>query len=103
MEGIQNVIPVLPIALVSAVMIESDGREMKPFEVKAAVDKLLDDLWSNGATIYYPKKNFDKYIDVALEMMKIRHMVIESDGQLMANQQMTDILTYYANSISHWR
>jgi len=103
MGAIQNVIPVLPVALVSAVMIDSGDKSMTPFEVKTRVDRLVGELKENGAPIYYPRQNFEKYIDMALEMLKIRHMVMESDGSITANPEMMDILTYYENSIAQWR
>jgi glycerol-3-phosphate O-acyltransferase len=103
MGAIQNVIPVLPVALVSAVMLKSGDQERTTFDVKADVDRLINEIKLNGAPIYYPKHSFEKYIEMALEMLKIRHMVVESNGLLKVNSEMIDVLSYYANSIAHWR
>ncbi len=103
MKSIENVIPVLPVALVSTVMIEFQEKEVSIFEIKAGIDRLMEELKSNGALIYYPKHNFEKYTETALEMLKIRHMVLESKSLLKVNPDMVDILSYYANSISHWK
>ncbi|MBU2515776.1 1-acyl-sn-glycerol-3-phosphate acyltransferase [bacterium] len=103
MKSIENVIPVLPVALVSAVMIDFHEKAVSLFEIKAGIDRLIEELKSNGALIYYPKHNFEKYTETALEMLKIRHMVLESDNLLKTNPEMIDILNYYANSINHWR
>ena len=103
MEAIQGVMPVLPVALVSTIMIEAGERTRTAFEVKTEVDRLIDALKSNGAPIYYPKRNFEKYIDMALEMLRIRHMIVETDGRIKANSDMLDVLNYYANSIAQWR
>lgn len=103
MGEIQDVIPVLPVALVSTIMMENGEGASTSFEVKTGVDKLIDSLKTNGAPIYYPKRNFEKYIDMALEMMRIRHMIVEADGQITANPEMVDVLAYYANSIAQWR
>ncbi len=103
MKSIEEVIPVIPVALVSAVMVEFQGQEKTVFEVKAGIDKLMEELRNNGALIYYPKHNFEKYTEMALEMLTIRHMIIKSNERLIANPQMIDILSYYANSIIHWK
>ncbi len=99
---IKEIFPVLPVALVSTVMLASGEQEKSVFEVKADVDRLVDKLKERNARIYFPKHNFEKYIEMALEMLKVRHMVIESNGLVKANSEMNDILSYYANSISHW-
>jgi glycerol-3-phosphate O-acyltransferase len=103
MNSIEEVIPVLPVPLLAAVMSDSPDKKMTVFELKSGIDRLIDELRFNGALIYYPKHNFEKYIEAALEMLKIRHMILKSGSLYQANPDMIDILTYYANSISHWR
>ncbi|MBT4363802.1 MAG: glycerol-3-phosphate acyltransferase [Desulfobacterales bacterium] len=102
MGDIKDIVPVLPVALVSSVMLSSGDQERSVFEVKADVNRLIEKLRANGALIYFPKHNFEKYIEMALEMLKTRHMVIESSGLLKPNSEMSDILSYYANSIAQW-
>lgn len=102
MSSIEEVIPVLPVALVASVIIHFKNEEITLVELKAGIVELIKELKTNGALIYYPKHNFEMYIGTALEMLKIRHMVIESDNMWRANPEMIDILTYYANSILHW-
>lgn len=101
-DTIKKVIPVLPVVLLSRVMLEAEGESLDLFEIKARVSVLIEQLKQKGAPIYYPKHNFEKYIENAMEMMKMRHMLIESDKAIRANPEMADILSYYANSISHW-
>ncbi|MBT4265999.1 MAG: glycerol-3-phosphate acyltransferase [Deltaproteobacteria bacterium] len=101
-KAIEQVIPVLPVVLVSRVMLENEGLPLDLFEIKARVRSLIDHLTQQGAPIYYPKHNFEKYIEMSLEMMKMRHMLLYSEQSIQANPEMTDILSYYANSISHW-
>ena len=38
----------------------------------------------------------------ALNMLKLRHIVIESDGIYKVVPEEYDVLSYYANSIVHW-
>ncbi|MCP4753687.1 MAG: glycerol-3-phosphate acyltransferase, partial [Proteobacteria bacterium] len=60
LDAIRTVIPVLPVALLSTVMVDSQGQEKRAFELKADVDKLIVELRSAGALIYYPKHNYEK-------------------------------------------
>lgn len=103
MTSIEAVVPVLPVPLVSAVMIGFNEEGKTLAEVKDGVDRLVGELKANGAPIYYPKKNFEKYIATALEMLIIRHMLVENEGRYAINPEMIDILTYYANSMDHWK
>ncbi|MFH2131656.1 MAG: 1-acyl-sn-glycerol-3-phosphate acyltransferase [bacterium] len=101
-QSISQVIPVLPVALVSRMMLANEGKSLDLVEIRAGIRSLIEDLTRKGAPIYYPKRNFEKYIEMALEMMKLRHMLLETEGVFRTNPEMTDILSYYANSISHW-
>ena len=103
MLSIQNVIPVLPVALVSSAMLTFEGKPKSLFEIKATIDTMMKEMRSNGALIYFPKHNFEKYTETALEMLVIRHIVIEQDNLYHTNPDMLDILNYYANSIVHWQ
>jgi len=100
--AIERIIPVLPVALISAVMLQDPDKGLTSFEVKLAVNRLTEKLQAQRAYIYLPKYDFEEYIEEGLEMLKLRHMVNESDQQLKANPEMLDILRYYANSIGHW-
>ncbi len=103
MDSIKEVIPVLPVPLLAAVMVDFPGHRMTLFELKSGIDRLIDELRFNGAPIYFPKHNFEKYTEAALEMLTIRHMILKTENLYHTNPRMIDILTYYANSISHWR
>ena len=54
-----------------------------------------------GATVYVTTKSRVETILNALEMLKIRRLVVESEGTYQAAPGEDDILTYYANSIVH--
>ncbi len=103
MASIKKVIPVLPVALVSTVFADFNEEPKSLFEVKSAIDRLINEIRLNGALIYFPKHNFEKYTETALELLKVRHMIFESENLYRANPEMMDILSYYANSIVHWR
>jgi len=102
MSGIKQVIPVLPISLVAAVMKEDDGRGLSAFEVEDLVSRLIGQLQANGAPVYVTRRNRVQTILNALDMLKIRRLVAESDGIYQAVPEEAEILSYYANSIVHW-
>ena len=102
MSGIKQVVPVLPIPLVATVMKEDDGRGLSAFEVEARVNRLIEQLQANGAPVYVTTESRVETILNALNMLKIRRLVGESDGIYKAVPGEDDILTYYANSIAHW-
>jgi glycerol-3-phosphate O-acyltransferase len=102
MSGIKKVVPVLPIPLVATVMKENNGRGLNAFEVEARVNQLIEQLQASGAPVYVTTKSRVETILNALDMLKIRRLVGESDGIYKAVPGEDDILTYYANSIAHW-
>jgi delta-aminolevulinic acid dehydratase/porphobilinogen synthase len=52
--------------------------------------------------VYVTAKSRVETILNALNMLKIRRLVVESEGIYRAAPGEDDILTYYANSIAHW-
>ncbi len=102
MTGIKKIIPVLPIALVATVIREGDVRGLSAFEVENRVNRLITLLLAKGAPVYVTAKGRVETILNALEMLKIRRLVLESDGIYRATPGEDDMLMYYANSIAHW-
>ncbi len=102
MSGIKQVVPILPIPLVATVMKEDDGRGLSAFEVEARVNRLIEQLQASGAPVYVTTESRVETILNALNMLKIRRLVGESDGIYKAVPGEDDILMYYANSIAHW-
>ncbi len=102
MTDIEQIVPVLPISLVAAVIKEDDRRGLSAFEVEDRVNCLILSLQATGAPVYVTTKNRVETILNALEMLKIRRLVVESEGVYRAAPGEDDILSYYANSIVHW-
>ena len=102
MTDIEQIVPVLPISLVATVIKEDHHRGLSAFEVEDRVNRLILRLHAKGAPVYVTTKNRAETILNALEMLKIRRLVVESEGIYRAAPGEDDILTYYANSIVHW-
>ena len=84
-------------------MLETSDIWMNDFDVKVHVHRLIDEIEARNAPIAIPKGTRENIIEVAFNMMKTRRMVEKSSGLFPAAPHMRDVLSYYANSMSHWR
>jgi glycerol-3-phosphate O-acyltransferase len=103
LDSIKAIIPVLPVPLAAFVLMENRDKWMTEFDLKAGIYNLIEDLKAKGATVNIPDKNREETINGAINMLKIRKLIIRHDGHLKADPGMFDILSYYANSITQWR
>jgi glycerol-3-phosphate O-acyltransferase len=103
MGAIQHVVPALPIPLVATVMLESRQKGLGAFEVEARVNQLIEELQGRGAHVHVSSRNRVESILSALNMLELRKLVRELAGIYTAVPEEIDVLTYYANSIDHWR
>jgi glycerol-3-phosphate O-acyltransferase len=102
MRDIEQIVPVLPISLVATVIKEDGRRGLSAFEVEDRANRLISGLQAKGAPVYVTTKNRVETILNALEMLKIRRLVVESEGVYRAAPGEDDILSYYANAIVRW-
>ena len=103
MEAIKQVIPALPVSLVATVMLESDPKGMRAFEVQTQVNRLIADLQDDGAHVYVSTRQPVESILNALNMLVLRRLVQESQGIYSIIPAELGVLSYYANAIAHWR
>jgi len=103
MAGIKQVIPVLPVSLVAMVMKDAGDQELSAFEVEARVNRLIEELQADGVPVYVTTRSRVQTILDALNMLKLRHLVAESEGAYKVAPREHDVLSYYANAIVHWR
>jgi glycerol-3-phosphate O-acyltransferase len=103
MEAIRQSVPVLPVSLVAAVMLESDHSGLSASQVETKVSQLIARLQKQGAHVYFSSENRVESIFNALNILQLRKLVRESDGIYRLVPEEAGLLTYYANSIAHWR
>ncbi len=103
MQDIENVIPILPVALVASVMRASKEDGLSAFEVEARVNEIIEDLNTRNAPVYISSRSRVQTILNALNMLKLRNLVMETGGIYRSAPGEDEILDYYANSIAHWR
>ncbi len=98
---IKAVMPVLPVALMSKVLLEHPQRGLSALELKGRAFELQQELAARGAQLYIPRGDQDYAIEAGLRMLLLRHFVSEENGLYRVVPENRQLLTYYANSISH--
>ncbi len=98
-----NVIPALPVALVSSVFVETGSKSsLSELEIKAAVSDVISTLESKGRHVHIPREDLDYAIGAGMRMLLMRHAIVKDDaGSYAANPEEKILLEYYANSIAH--
>jgi glycerol-3-phosphate O-acyltransferase len=102
MAAIKKAIPILPISLVSTVIRADDRKGLSASEVESQTSRLIQALRSQGAPLYFTSDSRVETIINALNMLRLRRLVMETDGLYQAVVEEDDMLAYYANSIVHW-
>jgi glycerol-3-phosphate O-acyltransferase len=103
MDAIKAVMPVLPVALVSAVFLDAGEREMDLKEIVQRANTMIETLRENRAPILETSSSTrTAAIADAVERMHLRRMLIATEAgfQLAAGEH--PLLHYYANAIVHW-
>jgi glycerol-3-phosphate O-acyltransferase len=103
MGEIRHVIPVLPVALMSEILLANSGSWKSALELKTAALNRIEELKQLGAPIRIPSNTCEAVLGNALDSLEGRRVVDEQDGLYRIEAQASEILGYYANSIAHWR
>ncbi len=102
MDRVGQVIPVVPVAIVAAVLRRQPERRFSPLELAAEAYALLHRLEAAGARVYLPRQDVDYAFTVGLRMLQLRRLVVEDgEGLLRLAPGEEATVAYYANSIAH--
>jgi glycerol-3-phosphate O-acyltransferase len=101
MGQVGRLIPVLPVPLVATVLLAQHERAIDELELKSAVAALVQRLQTADAHLYLPRGDWDYAVSAGLRMLRLRHLVDESNGLYRARAEEAPLLRYYANSIAH--
>ncbi len=99
MARIRAVVPVLPVPVVAAIMLEHDG--VSRAEIAARFSALVGELEARGAHIHMPRSDLDYAVEVGLRLLELRGNLKNEGGRYRINPTDRPILVYYANSIAH--
>jgi glycerol-3-phosphate O-acyltransferase len=101
MSRVGGIVPVVPVPLIATVLLANSPNPISEFELKAAVEQLIEKLEAAGAHVYIPRKDLDYAVTVGLRMLTLRHVVEEKEGLFVGRAPDLPLIRYYANSIAH--
>ena len=103
MSAIEKVVPVLPVALMSEIILDNQNRWCSELELKTKAAKKIRQLREQGAPIDISESACERVLSSALDMLFGRGFVEMEDNLYRAEAESISLLAYYANSIEHWR
>jgi glycerol-3-phosphate O-acyltransferase len=103
MAAISEVVPVLPVSLMSTVFLEAMGTELDILDIEERINRLINELQARGAPVFELSRSAraQDIVD-AIDLMTLRRMVTASGDQFKAVSAEETIMRYYANTIAHW-
>jgi glycerol-3-phosphate O-acyltransferase len=103
MEGVSKVVPVLPVSLVSAVLLETEAEQIEIDAIEERADRLQNSLQAAGApVIEMSRTKWSNVIADAVDFLLLRKVIDISDDKIHILPEEIPILQYYANAILHW-
>lgn len=103
MKNISQVVPVVPVALMSEVLRDNAAAWKSELELKSLCSQRIGQLERAGAPIDISHSALEKVLGSALDALVGRGLVEEKDNLYRMKETETDIINYYANSIAHWQ
>ena len=104
MSAISEVVPVLPVSLMSTIFLEAMDTELDILEIEERTNRLINELQTHGSPVFEMSRSARaQYIVDAIDLMKLRGMVTASGDRFKAVSAEETIMRYYANTINHWR
>ncbi|MEM9044765.1 MAG: 1-acyl-sn-glycerol-3-phosphate acyltransferase [Pseudomonadota bacterium] len=100
MNRVGQVVPVLPVALLSRILVRLET-PIAVLDLKIAAEAELERLHTVGAHSHIPRARLDYAVDVGLRMLLMRGIVEDGSDGLIAVDAERELLVYYANSIAH--
>ena len=103
MNNISQVVPVVPVTLMSEVLMNNAAKWQSKLELKSLCSERIAQLEIAGAPIDISHSALESVLGSALDALTGRGLVEEKDNLYRMKESELDILKYYANSIIHWQ
>ena len=104
MSSIAEVVPVLPVSIMSTVFLEAMDTELNISDIEERSNQLINVLQARGAPVFEMSRLIRAHdIAEAIDLMTLRRMVTVSGEHFKAVSAEKAMLRYYANTIGHWR
>lgn len=101
MRRIGALMPIPAVPLVCAAIQTLDAEYISRERLLERVDHMRESLASDGREVVAPDEPADLVLDRAIEMLWIRHAVVRDRGGFVILPAGRELVSYYANSISH--
>jgi glycerol-3-phosphate O-acyltransferase len=101
MAAVGRNVPVLPMALACTALREAGEAGLGVLELGAEMARRADVLETAGAHVYRPRDGVQAMLDDALEQLRVRRLVVETNGRLVVAPGEAAVVAYYANGITH--
>ncbi len=102
MKNITKVVPVVPNALMSEVLLRNRKQWRSALELKAECCERISQLQKAGAPIDISSSAVESVLGSAMAVLIGRGLVEEKNNLYRMKESELDIINYYANSIAHW-
>jgi glycerol-3-phosphate O-acyltransferase len=104
LDDIAEVIPVLPVALVSTVLLEATDNPLDIVSIEQQAVRLQGRMQSKGAPIIEMSRTKQaEIINEAVDFMLLRRLISNTGGGFAITPGQEPVVRYYANAISHWQ
>lgn len=103
MNKISQVVPIVPVALMSEILIKNRTQWQSELELKTECSKRIEQLRVAGAPIDISSSALESVLGSALAALRGRGLIDEKDNLYQMKASELDLFTYYANSIEHWQ
>lgn len=102
MKKISRVIPVLPVALMSEILLKSKTQWKSELEIKTACVNRIKQLVAEDAPVKISSSALESVLGAALTILVGRGLVEENNKLYRMKGAELELMKYYANSIVHW-
>lgn len=103
MQQVGQVVPILPVSLISTVLLEHLHTPLGQEQVQTLARAELDRLLAKGAHMHIPRKNLDYAVEIGLRMLILRRALVLKNGLYHFKADQLELIQYYANAIAHLR
>jgi glycerol-3-phosphate O-acyltransferase len=104
LDDIAEVIPVLPVALVSSVLLEAPDSPLDIITIEQQAVLLQGRMQSKGAPIIEMSRTKQaEIINEAVDFMLLRRLISNTGAGFAITPGQEPVVRYYANAISHWQ
>jgi glycerol-3-phosphate O-acyltransferase len=104
MKAIAEVVPILPVSLVSTVLLDADGEKLDILVLETKAGRLQHELQACGApVIEMSRSTRTGVVADAVDFLLLRKLITAGDDNIQVVPEEEPVLRYYANAIAHWR